>query len=90
MECGQQVSYWREEPLEVDAVLEGSWGKWLIEVKTGTIGRADLRGLAEFVARNREYHPLLLCDQPVAVAVERLGIEAMRWQDFLLDGPRPV
>jgi len=87
---GQQVSYWREEPLEVDAVLEGSWGKWVIEVKTGTIGRADLRGLAEFVARNREYHPLVLCDQPEAVAVERLGIEAMRWQDFLLDGPRPV
>jgi len=87
---GQQVSYWREEPLEVDAVLEGSWGKWVIEVKTGTIGRADLRGLAEFVARNREYHPLVLCDQPEAVAVERLGVEAMRWQDFLLDGPRPV
>jgi uncharacterized protein len=87
---GQQVSYWREEPLEVDAVLEGSWGEWAIEVKTGTIGRADLRGLAEFVVRNRDYHPLVLCDQPEAVAVERLGIEAMRWQDFLLDGPRPA
>ena len=88
--AGQQVSYWREEPLEVDAVLEGSWGKWAIEVKTGTIGRADLRSLAEFVDRNRAYHPLVLCDHPEAVAVERLGIEAMRWQDFLLDGPRPV
>jgi predicted AAA+ superfamily ATPase len=33
---GQQ-SYWCEEPLEVDTVLEGSWGKWAIEVKTGTI-----------------------------------------------------
>ena len=59
-------------------------------VKTGTIGRADLRSLAEFVVRNRAYHPLVLCDHPEAVAVERLGIEAMRWQDFLLDGPRPV
>lgn len=27
---------------------------------------------------NRDYHPLVLCDQPEAVAVERLGIEAMR------------
>jgi hypothetical protein len=87
---GQQVSYWGEEPLEVDAVLEGSWGKWAVEVKTGTVGRADLLGLVEFVVRHRDYHPLVLSDQSAAVAVERLGIQAMRWQDFLLDGPRPV
>jgi len=24
------VSYWREEPLEVDGVLEGSWGSWVV------------------------------------------------------------
>jgi predicted AAA+ superfamily ATPase len=81
---GQQVSYWREEPPEVDAVLEGSWGKWAIEVKTSTIGRASLLGLAEFVTLNRDYHPLVLCDQPEAIAVERLGIEAMPWHGFLL------
>lgn len=33
--AGQRVTYWREEPLEVDAVVEGSWGSWAIEVKTG-------------------------------------------------------
>lgn len=32
---GQSVSYWREEPLEVDGVCEGSWGSWAIEVKPG-------------------------------------------------------
>jgi len=37
---GQVVSYWREEPLEVDGILEGSWGKWAIEVKTGNSRRA--------------------------------------------------
>ncbi|HVE87764.1 MAG TPA: AAA family ATPase, partial [Myxococcales bacterium] len=35
--AGQRVSYWREEPLEVDAVIDGSWGSWAIEVKTGGI-----------------------------------------------------
>jgi predicted AAA+ superfamily ATPase len=87
---GQRVSYWREEPLEVDAILDGSWGKWAIEVKTGAVIAADLRGLAEFVGRNREYRPLILCDQPQAAAVERFEIEAMHWQDFLLDRPRRV
>ncbi|MGQ0503696.1 MAG: hypothetical protein ACT4TC_00075, partial [Myxococcaceae bacterium] len=33
---GQKVSYWREEPLEVDSVLEGSWGSWAVEIKTGS------------------------------------------------------
>ena len=28
---GQQVTYWREEPLEIDGVLEGSWGNWAVE-----------------------------------------------------------
>ena len=29
--AGQRVHYWREEPLEVDGVLEGSWGAWAVE-----------------------------------------------------------
>ena len=32
---GQWVTYWREEPLEVGAVFEGSWGDWTIQIKTG-------------------------------------------------------
>ncbi len=85
--AGQRVSYWREEPLEVDAILEGTWGRWAIEVKTGGVSVVELRGLAEFVRRNREYRPLVLCEQPDPTAIERLGIQAMRWQDFLLAGP---
>jgi len=37
---GQQVRYWRQEPLEVDAVVDGSWGHWAIEVRTGEIDAA--------------------------------------------------
>lgn len=28
--AGQRVAYWREEPLEVDGVLEGTWGRWAV------------------------------------------------------------
>ena len=85
--AGQSVSYWREEPLEVDGVLEGTWGSWAIEVKTGTISSGDLKGIGEFVRRYPKYRPLVLCEHEARPAVERLGLEAMAWSDFLLRGP---
>jgi hypothetical protein len=85
--AGQRVSYWREEPLEVDGVLEGSWGSWVLEVKTGSISSADLKGMAEFVRRKPKYRPLVLCDDEARPVVERVGIESMVWRDFLLHGP---
>ena len=85
--AGQRVSYWREEPLEIDGVLEGSWGSWAIEVKTGPVSAADLRGITEFTRRYSSYRPLVLCDEAGPAAVERLGLEAMAWSDFLLAGP---
>ncbi len=85
--AGQRVAYWREEPLEVDGVLDGSWGSWAIEVKTGRFGGPDLRGLVEFTRRFPKYRPLLLCDPAALPAAERLGIPAMSWRQFLLRGP---
>ena len=85
--CGQRVSYWREEPLEVDGVLDGSWGAWAIEVKTGPFGTPEVRGLLEFARRFLKYRPLLLCDAEQLPAAERLGIEAIGWKQFLLTGP---
>jgi predicted AAA+ superfamily ATPase len=85
--AGQRVAYWREEPLEVDGVIEGSWGSWAIEVKTGAFGSADLRGLLEFTRRYPAYRPLLLCDAAQAGMAAHLGIPAMPWRDFLLSGP---
>jgi predicted AAA+ superfamily ATPase len=58
---GQSVSYWREEPLEVDGVLEGSWGKWAVEVKTGKFQMNDLTGLLEFTRRHPVFKPLVIC-----------------------------
>jgi predicted AAA+ superfamily ATPase len=83
----QSVAWWREEPLEVDGVIEGSWGAWAVEVKTGPLGAADLRGLFEFTRRHPRYRPLVLCDDADRTAVERLGAAALSWRRFLLEGP---
>jgi predicted AAA+ superfamily ATPase len=85
---GQQVSYWREEPFEVDAIVEGGWGRWAIEVKTGTIAPSDLRGIAEFTRRHPQYRPLVLCDAGTQSTVERAGLPAMLWREYLLGAPR--
>ena len=86
--AGQRVSYWREEPLEVDGVLDGSWGSWAIEVKTGRISVGDLRGLGEFVRRHSKFRPLVVCDDDARPVAERAGFEATPWTDFLLRGPQ--
>jgi uncharacterized protein len=85
--AGQHVSYWREEPLEIDGVLEGSWGSWAVEVKTGGFQMTDLGALLEFVRRNPQFRPLVICreaDRPIA---ERAGVASVTWQEFLLGGP---
>ncbi len=84
---GQRVAYWREEPLEVDGVLEGSWGKWAIEVKTGRFQPSDLTGLLEFSRRHPGFKPLVVCTAQTRAIAERAEVEAITWQDFLLDGP---
>ena len=84
--AGQKVRYWREEPFEVDAVIDGSWGKWAIEVKTGHIIPNDLQGLLEFTQRHRAFRPLVLCDQNEIKNIQNMQIKALSWQQFLLKG----
>ncbi len=84
---GQRVSYWREEPLEVDAVVEGSWGRWAIEVKTGRFEPSHLRGLLEFTARHPGFRPLVVCGPEGRATADRAGVASVSWSSFLLDGP---
>ncbi len=77
--AGQHVAYWREEPFEVDGMLDGSWGAWAIEVKTGPISAVDLKGLGEFARRHPGYRPLVLCDEESQPMMERVGLPAMPW-----------
>jgi uncharacterized protein len=85
--AGQRVSYWREEPFEVDGILEGSWGSWAIEVKTGRPDPSDLRGLDAFVRRHPRYRPLVVADGDWLAMAERLGLAAIDWRRFLFEGP---
>ncbi|MBD3160576.1 MAG: AAA family ATPase [Candidatus Eisenbacteria bacterium] len=84
---GQRLWYWREESLEVDGILEGSWGSWAIEVKTGRFQIGDLAAILEFCRRNPRFQPLLLCRESELEVAERAGVQARTWKDFLLDGP---
>lgn len=85
--AGQRVGYWREEPLEVDGVVDGSWGSWAIEVSIGPIDRAKLRGLLELTRRYRDRRPLVITEVPERGAMDRYGVEAISWREFLLNGP---
>jgi hypothetical protein len=44
--AGQNPSYWRTEPLETDMILEGSWGRWAVEIKTGPYGSLNSSGVS--------------------------------------------
>jgi hypothetical protein len=68
-------------------VLEGPWGRWAVEVKTGPIGTGDLRGLLEFTRRFPEYRALLICDAAARAVGERLDVPVIAWREFLLSGP---
>jgi hypothetical protein len=88
--AGQQVSYWRQEPFEVDAVFEGSWGSWAVEVKAGGFQAADLQGLLEFTRRHPSFRPLVICGAAKPAVTEAAGIEVVTWQDFLLGRWKPA
>jgi hypothetical protein len=86
---GQRATYWREEPLEVDAVFEGSWGDWAVEVKTTSFDSFALKGLLEFCRRNPKFRSLVITapgDEPLA---RRHGLLGINWKEFLMSGPPP-
>lgn len=79
----QKVSYWRTEPLEVDGVLDGSWGKWALEIKTSPVAASDLAGILHFCRLHPTYRPLLLCEPKHANAAERAGVPWLDWREYL-------
>jgi predicted AAA+ superfamily ATPase len=85
--AGQRVTYWREEPLEVDGVLEGTWGSWAIEIKTARFESRDLAGLLEFSRRHPGFRPLVVTRPDDEALARRFGVHAINWVDFLGAGP---
>ena len=84
---GQRVTYWREEPLEIDAVFEGSWGNWAVEVKTGSFDVHALKGLLELCRRNTKFTPLVITAPGNENVPRRHGLHSMSWEGFLITGP---
>jgi len=84
---GQRVTYWREEPWEVDAVFEGSWGGRAVEVKTGPFDLQRLKGLLEFCRRHPKFQPLVITAPGQEVTARRHGLSALNWKEFLMSGP---
>ena len=86
--AGQHVTYWREEPLEVDGIISGSWGKWAVEIKLGPFDTCELRGLLEFCQRHSDYRPLVIAEESGTPPVARdAGIRVIPWRQFLMRGP---
>jgi predicted AAA+ superfamily ATPase len=85
--AGQNTFYWREKGIEVDVVIEGSWGNWAIEVKSGSFVESDLVGLFEFTRRFSKFTPLIVCDKNDVSKAKRLNTHACSWSDFLFSGP---
>lgn len=83
---GYRVSYWREESQEVDMVIEGAAGKWVVEVKSGEFTSFDLQGVMTFSSRYPEYRPLVIGKQLFAQSAIKAGVSFISWQDFLLNG----
>jgi uncharacterized protein len=84
--AGQAIHYWRTEPLEVDMILSGSWGKWAVEIKTGNYSLNELKGLFEFCRLYKKFKPLLLCDAGKESIATQAGIKTISWKRYLLDG----
>ena len=81
---GQNVSYWREEPLEVDGVIQGTWGSWTLEIKSsGTIVSTDLKGILEFCRRNPRFRPMIITGAGEGKAGDCFGVTSLTWLDFL-------
>lgn len=84
---GQRVTYWREEPLEVDGVVEGDWGSWALEIKSSRFDSRSLTGLLEFSRRHPAFRPLVITRPGDEDLARRFGVTAISWSDFLAAGP---
>lgn len=80
---GETVSYWREEPHEVDAIITGQYGHWLVEIKTGPYTERDLYGLAKASLKFPDLKPLVLCSPGEEAPAENSGYTTLSWPDFL-------
>lgn len=67
IESGYETYYWRERGYEVDlVVISPNNEKWAIEVKTGKVKEADLKGLKYFCKKFPDFSPKLISLESVS------------------------
>jgi predicted AAA+ superfamily ATPase len=84
--AGYHVSYWREEPYEIDMAVTTNGKKWAVEIKSGKFTMYDLKGLLTFIVRHKDFRPLIIGEETFRNIAESNGIDFIRWQDYLLTG----
>ena len=70
----------------MDGDIQGDWGRWIVEVKTGRYTAADLKGLAVATIKFPGFSPLVICDPGAEEPAEAAGFRSIPWPDYLLGG----
>ena len=71
----------------MDAVFEGDWGDWAVEVKTSSFDSHELKGLLQFCRRNSKFRPLVITAPDDERIAHGHGLSAISWNEFLVSGP---
>ena len=81
-----------DAPRDVVGVLrfDGSLGRWVIEVRTGTMAAPDLRGQFEFTRLFPTFCPLVLCEPAQVGAGGRGDEHAFRYNQVIIRVGNPV
>lgn len=80
---GQRLAWWREGGHEVDALLDGDWGRWIVRVKPGPVSQADIDGLIACCERHPEYEPVLVGEEAGRARAREADIEWADWRDWV-------
>lgn len=68
-------------------MIEGSWGDWAMEVKTGSFDAQTLKALLEFCHRYPKFRPLVITRPGDESIPRRHRLPATNWKEFLVSGP---
>lgn len=84
---GQRLTWWREQALQVDALMEGDWGRWIVRVQPGPVEPGEVDGLLACCEHYPEYEPVLVGDEAARAAARRAEIEWVDWRAWLTATP---
>ncbi len=57
-----------------------------VDITSGDVQVAEMRGLVEFHRRLPEFRPVMVGTKPARGVAERAGVEFVEWHDYLAGG----